>query len=290
MYTIRIHSRFRERQETNPIMTSTAVPELRRSKRKQAEQAAKPVADTANDDAPPPRKRARKAVASTTKPPTIKSVDRKVDERDTDIVPIESRQHNYTLPPFLALPRELRDEIYKHILNSDRSSKLKSGSRNIVTRCGLVGVNNQISAEFLDAVLFHAPVITTVVRNHNFAPVVTFLNRLSQAQLKRLSNYPESQATGVDDDDDDVRAKRKIRIILSYSAGAKDSRAHLNRWLDRFDNPDKRGKEIEFEYGNDGTYGNGGYKQRPRSREKASKRWNEEARKILMNAGRRGWW
>jgi hypothetical protein len=273
-------------------MASTVAPQLRRSKRKQAEQAAKPVADTINDDAPPPRKRARKAVASTTEPPIIKSVDGKVDERDTDIVPIESRQHNYTLPPFLALPRELRDEIYKHILNSDRSSKLKSGSRNIVTRCGLVGVNNQISAEFLDAVLFHAPVITTVVRNHNFAPVVTFLNRLSQAQLKRLSNYPESQAAGADDDDDndDVRAKRKIRIILSYSAGAKDSRAHLNRWLDRFDNPDKRGKEIEFEYGNDGTYGNGGYKQRPRSREKASKRWNEEARKILMNAGRRGWW
>ncbi|CAN9471053.1 unnamed protein product [Alternaria alternata] len=272
-------------------MNSTAAPELRRSKRKQAEQAAKPVADTTNDDASAPRKRARKAIATTMEPPTVKSVYGKVNEPDTDNVPAQPRQHNYTLPAFLALPRELRDEIYKHILNSDRSSKLKSGSRNIVTRCGLVGVNNQISAEFLDAVLFHAPVITTVVRNHNFAPVVTFLNRLSQAQLKRLSNYPESQAAGADDDDDDdVRAKRKIRIILSYSAGAKDSRAHLNRWLDRFDNPDKRGKEIEFEYGNDGTYGNGGYKQRPRSRGKASKRWNEEARKILMNAGRRGWW
>ena len=289
MYAIRTQLVLREQQVTNSIMASIVAPQLRRSKRKQAEQAAKPVADITNDDAPPPRKRARKAVASTTEPPTIKSVDRKVDERDTDIVPIESRQHNYTLPPFLALPRELRDEIYKHILNSDRSSKLKSGSRNIVTRCGLVGVNNQISAEFLDAVLFHAPVITTVVRNHNFAPVVTFLNRLSQAQLKRLSNYPESQAAGADDDDD-VRAKRKIRIILSYSAGAKDSRAHLNRWLDRFDNLDKRGKEIEFEYGNDGTYRNGGGKQRPRLREKASKRWNEEAKKILMNAGRRRWW
>ncbi|RYN17310.1 hypothetical protein AA0115_g11900 [Alternaria tenuissima] len=272
-------------------MNSTAVPELRRSKRKQAEQAAKPVADTTNDDAPPPRKRARKVAASTTEPSTIKSVDEKVNEPDTDNMPAQPRQDNYTLPPFLALPRELRDEIYKHILNWDRSSKLKSGSRNIVTRCGLVGVNNQISAEFLDAVLFHAPVITTVVRNHNFAPVVTFLNRLSQAQLKRLSNYPESQAAGADDDNDDnVRAKRKIRIILSYSAGAKDSRAHLNRWLDRFDNPDKRGKEIEFEYGNDGTYRNGGGKQRPRLREKASKRWNEEAKKILMNAGRRRWW
>jgi hypothetical protein len=245
-------------------MTTTAAPQLRRSKRKQSDEAANPVLKTTNDDAPAPlRKRARKAVAFVTEELTVRP-----------------QQHNYTLPPFLALPRELRDEIYKHILDQDNSSKLKSGSRNIVTRCGLVGVNNQISEEFLDAVLFHAPVITATVRNHNFAPIVTFLNRLSQAQLKRLSK-PGAEAH------DDVKSKRKIRIILSYAAGAKDSRAHLNRWLDRFDNPDKRGQEIEFEYGNDGTYQNGGYKQRPRLREKASKRWNEEASKIGKAAGRR---
>jgi hypothetical protein len=192
------------------------------------------------------------------------------------------------LPPFLALPRELRDEVYKHVLSSDDSSTLKSGSCNIITRCGLAGVNKQICEEYLDAVLFHAPVITATVRNHNFAPVVTFLNRLSQAQLKRLSNR---EAPVADADDDDARPKRRIRIILSYSAGAKDSRAHLNRWLDRFDNPDKRGKEIEFEYEGDGkTYGNGGYKQRPRGRAYASQRWNEEARKIGEAAkGRASW-
>ncbi|KAL1796217.1 hypothetical protein ACET3X_004757 [Alternaria dauci] len=275
-------------------MTSTAAPQLRRSKRKQAEQATTPVPDTTNDDAPAPRKRARKAVASATEPHTIKNADEGFNEPNTDSEPIQSQQDNYTLPPFLALPRELRDEIYKHILNSDKSSKIKSSSRgNIATRCGLVGVNNQISAEFLDAVLFHAPVITTVVRNHNFAPVVTFLNRLSQAQLNRLSAYPKSEAAGTDDDDDDDddgSPKRKIRIILSYTAKAQDSRAHLNRWLDRFDHPGKRGKEIEFEYGNDGTYTNGGYKQRPKLRATASKRWNEEAKKIIYNAGRRRWW
>ena len=188
------------------------------------------------------------------------------------------------MPPFLALPRELRDEIYKHVLEQDNSSTLKSGSgNNIATRCGLAGVNSQISDEFLDAVLFHAPVITATVRNHNFAHIVTFLNRLSKAQLTRLSTRGHQAAEA-----DEARPTRRIRIILSYAAGAKDSRAHLNRWLDRFDAPDKRGKEIEFEYEGDGTYRNGGYKQRPRTRATASQRWNEEATKIGRAAARSG--
>lgn len=123
--------------------------------------------------------------------------------------------------------------------------------------------------------------------------MVTFLNRLSQAQLARLS----SRGAGFTDEDD-ARSKRKIQIILSYSAGAKDSRAHLNRWLDRFDVLEKRGKEIEFVYDGDGTYQNGGYKQRPKTRAMASARWNEEARKIGQAAARAGrasggwggWW
>jgi hypothetical protein len=253
-------------------MTAIPAPQIRRSKRKQNEQAAKAAPDTTSDDAPTTRKRARKAVAS--------GAERSKSITDSNLV--LSRQHDRTLPPFLALPREMRDEIYKHVLEQDGSSTLKSGSRNIVTRCGLVEVNSQISKEFLDAVFFYAPVITTTVRNHNFAPVVTFLNRLSEAQLKRLSTRgPKAAET------DDTRSKRKIRIILHYSAGAKDSRAHLNRWLDRFDVPTKRGQEIEFEYNCDGSYLNGGYKQRPRLRHTASKRWNEEASKI-RKAGARG--
>ncbi|KNG47866.1 hypothetical protein TW65_05365 [Stemphylium lycopersici] len=262
-------------------MTTTAAPQLRRSKRKLASDVADQVSNAANDDAPAPAKRVRKTIASAPDPSTIQQENRKVDKAIIDDKPAHPQPKTYTLPPFLALPRELRDEIYKQILNSDKSNKLKSGSPNIATRCGLVGVNNQISEEFLDAVLFYAPVITTTVRNHNFAPVVTFLNRLSQAQLTRLSSQGEAQkASGADE----TKRKRKMKIILSYTAGAKDSRAHLNRWLDRFDHPGKRGKEIEFEYGGDGTYGNGGYKQRPRSRERASARWNEEARKIRKAA------
>jgi hypothetical protein len=179
------------------------------------------------------------------------------------------------LSPFLSLPRELRDEIYRHVLEQDKSPTLKSGSRNRVTRCGLVGVNNQISEEFLDAVLFYAPVITTTVCNHNFAHIVTFLNRLSEAQLAKLSTHGPGVAQA-----DDAKPKRKIRILLSYSGRALDIRVHLHRWLNRFDSPDKRGKEIEFEYAGDGTYENRGYKQKSKVRASASERWNEEAAKI----------
>lgn len=257
------------------------APELRRSKRKQpsstpVEQATKATAESTTNDAPVPRKRARKAVndeAKSTEKETSTCKSKDPAPRSPDSI------QPHSLPPFLALPRELRDEIYKHILHQDPSTTLKSGSRNLATRCGLVGVNNQLCEEFLDAVLFHAPVITTTVRNHNFAHVVTFLNRLSAAQLARLRTQP-GWGEKEEDENGSATPKRQIRIILSYTAGARDSRAHLNRWLDRFDVPDKRGKEIKFEYAGDGSYGQGGYKQRPRTRATASNRWNEEAAKI----------
>ncbi|KAF1967874.1 hypothetical protein BU23DRAFT_602603 [Bimuria novae-zelandiae CBS 107.79] len=264
-----------------------AAPPLRRSKRKLAEKTTELTPQTSIEPALAPRKRTRTAPKATIKSTFKTSPIPKpqIEDPPTDPTPPpEPTQPPQPLPPFLALPRELRDEIYKHVLDQDGSTTLKAGSRNTATRSGLVGVNSQICEEFLDAVLLYAPVISTTVRNHNFAHVVTFLNRLSQAQLARLAARRPHAA----DLDRHARATRKIKITLSYTAGAKDSRAHLNRWLDRFDVPDKRGKEIEFEYDCDGTYQNGGYKQRPKRRETASARWNEEASKIRKAAARGG--
>jgi hypothetical protein len=193
-------------------MTSTAAPQLRRSKRKQNEQADTPILETTVDDAPTTRKRARTAMDQALAPKEHGFGN--ANEPVMDKIPVRERQHDAILPPFLALPRELRDEIYKHVLEQDGSTTLKTGSRNIVTRCGLVGVNDQISEEFLDAVLFYAPIITTKVRNHNFAPVVTFLNRLSQAQLTRQSAKSESSFR--------TRQVPKIAVLIS-TAGWIDS-------------------------------------------------------------------
>jgi hypothetical protein len=153
--------------------------------------------------------------------------------------------------------------------------------RNFITKSGLIGTNSQICEEFLDAVLFYAPVINTTVRNHNFAHVVTFLNRLSEAQFTRFKSDAATKSL-----------HRKIRITLTYSHTKQSTKPQLNRWLDRFDDPNRRGAEVEVEYILDrASWGNGGYKQRPQARATAGPRSSEEIRKMTaaMRNRRNGW-
>lgn len=189
---------------------------------------------------------------------------------------------------FLALPRELRDEIYKHVLESGEKRAVTLQNRDFITKSGLIGVNSQIKEEFLDAVLFFAPVIHTTVRNHNFAHIVTFLNRLSEAQLHKLA----AAATPNSDPDAKVRS-RKIIITLTYSRTKASTKPQLNRWLDRFDDPKRRGAEVRIEYKLDrDSWQNGGYKQRAHGRATLGPRGQEEVNKILRatREGSRGYW
>lgn len=193
--------------------------------------------------------------------------------------PKRPRHDGNTRRAFFDLPRELRDQIYKHVLESDSLVTMKQ--RNFITKSSLVGTSSQIREEFLDAVLFYAPVINTTVRNHNFAHVVTFLNRLSEVQLKRF----KSDATA-------KSHQRTIRITLTYSHTKQSTRPQLNRWLDRFDDPNRRGAEIQFEYVLDrSSWSNGGYKQRPQFRATAGPRSSEETRKIIaaIREAGKGW-
>jgi hypothetical protein len=179
---------------------------------------------------------------------------------------------------FLELPRELRDEIYKHVLGPDSSVTMKQ--RNFITKSGLVGTNNQICEEFLDAVLFYAPVINTTVRNHNFAHVVTFLNRLSEAQFNK---FKSEAAAG--------SCHRKIRITLTYANTKQSTKPQLNRWLDRFDDPNRRGADIQIEYVLDqASWGDGGYKQKVAARATCGPRSKKETCKMMAarNANRGG--
>lgn len=236
------------------------------------------------------------------------------------------RQDDNTHFPFLELPRELRDEVYRHIVEAD-SSATTLRNQSLATKCGLVGVNNQVCEEFLDAVLFYAPVIKTTVRNHNFAHVVTFLNRLSEAQFKKFEKSSEELAVkekarreevsrfrnqryrswhswvhGTQQPPQDAKKdvsspsepkKRIIRITLTYSHTKTSTKAQLNRWLDRFDDPNRRGAEVDFEYVLDReTWGKGGYKQRPRGRVMSGERSSIETRKIMEvgEKARYGWY
>lgn len=173
---------------------------------------------------------------------------------------------------FLELLRELRDEIYKHVIAIEGSITLKQS--NFVTKSALIGVNNQITNEFFDTIFLYAPVLTTTVRNNNFAHIVTFLNRLSEAQFAWLQNHDTTRK--------DQKLQRKINIILTYTTTKISTRPQLNRWLDCFDDPNRRGAEIDFQYEiAPGSYDKGGRKQRPNLRSTAGPRSNEEARKIL---------
>ena len=273
-------------------------PTLRRSKRNQAAaeaiaQASTSLSNPTEEDAPVPRKRQRRTPASTTQPATRgtailkKRGGNSVKAQDPSERPsgAQLQQIDQPLSPFLALPRELRDEIYRHVLDQEEdATKSIYKSRNVVTRCGLVGVNSQIFEEFIDAVLFYASEIVMTVKNHNFAHVVTFLNRLSEAQLNQLRKLgPEAS-----EKDGKARAKCQIVILLHYTARAKESTKHLHRWLDQFDVPEKRGKEIEFQYVGDRTYRCGGYQQMPKrmAMATASQRWKEEGKKIRKGAER----
>ncbi|KAF2217431.1 hypothetical protein CERZMDRAFT_31565 [Cercospora zeae-maydis SCOH1-5] len=221
--------------------------------------------------------RKRKALVSETPAPQCKA------KRSRES-PIGTTSHF----PFLSLPLELRDEIYKHIIISDHGAT-SLRKQNLVTKTGLIGVNNQICQEFLDAVLFHAPVIETTVRNHNFAHVVTFLNRLSESQFRRISSKPATSSKSLDHHAKSAKASRRIRITLAYSPTKGSTKAQLNRWLDRFDDPNRRGKEIRFEYVVDfSTWANGGHKQRPRIRVLAGHGSNTAAAKIIKASTRSG--
>jgi hypothetical protein len=230
------------------------------------------------------RQRERKDVPESASSPPPQQSQRKREEVAPEPAgsrPPKRQRHDTNAPcAFLALPRELRDEIYKHVLGPDSSVTMKQ--RNFITKSGLVGTNNQICEEFLDAVLIYAPVIKTTVRNHNFAHVVTFLNRLSEAQLKK---FKSDAAAGL--------CRRKIRITLTYSNTKQSTKPQLNRWLDRFDDPNRRGADIQIEYVLDqASWGDGGYKQKVEGRATSGPRSKEETRKIIAarNANRRGYY
>jgi hypothetical protein len=213
------------------------------------------------------------------------------ETREQSVIDLEQRSTAVFNPPtstapsgFLALPRELRDEIYKHVLTSGVKRAVTLQNRNFITKSGLVGVNSQIKEEFLDAVLFFAPVIHTTVRNHNFAHIVTFLNKLSDAQIHKFA------AAAMPNSDPDAKTRsRKIIITLTYSRTKTSTKPQLNRWLDRFDDPKRRGAEVRFEYKLDqDSWENGGYKQRASGRA-GGPRSQEEVRKILQVTTGRRW-
>lgn len=127
---------------------------------------------------------------------------------------------------FLDLPTELRNTIYKKVID-DSALVIE---RVIVTihqpavTAALACVNRQIRSEFLALTLDPTPSIQTDVGNWDFGHVIRLLNA--------ITDY-EGFACNV--------------VIHLWFSGGYAEPAGLTRWLDRFGR-DKRGEGIEFEY------------------------------------------
>lgn len=136
----------------------------------------------------------------------------------------------------LDLPRELRDLVYKKVLEIYPVAHLSrfTSDRNLLTDCRLLSVSKQVQAEFRSVLNLHAPVIHTGVNSFDFGHVIHFLNCISDAELQKL------QA-------DTVSGLRQFSIHMGFR-GHQEIWSPLQRWLNRKNNPEKRGAGIEYHY------------------------------------------
>lgn len=180
--------------------------------------------------------------------------------------------------PFMQLPPELRNNIYEkalenhpvlHLSRSRTKKTLASGS-------SLIRASKAIRQEFLQMVVVGAPIVETTVLNYDFAHVIAFMNRMSDAELKRLEGEASTTQTEYADDMElehperqtettqtDLTAPRVFRIRLSFKFGdcsdndltwyKQKARAGIVRWVKRFDRPNKKGHKVHVEYVNAGS-------------------------------------
>ncbi|CAK4027213.1 Hypothetical predicted protein [Lecanosticta acicola] len=141
--------------------------------------------------------------------------------------------------PFLELAQETRDAIYDMVFEDCPPKLSRNVRKPLSTACALIRVNKQIHAELVDRIQYGTTPLHTEVINYNFAHIVTFLNRIPDPQLKKLT--PKK-------DEADKQKKRSLVITLSFCNDMALPDNGLTRWLNRVADPDKRGTDIEIHY------------------------------------------
>jgi hypothetical protein len=134
---------------------------------------------------------------------------------------------------FLDLPAELRNLVYKMVAE-DQTAVLKN--RELRDTSGLLDIDDQIRNEYLPMLLTYAATIEAEVNNLDFQNIVTFLNRLSDAEVNTLPNATKP-------------AVRPIEIKLKITEHAYKNRIELlRRWLNRVGHPTKKGTMLNISY------------------------------------------
>jgi hypothetical protein len=85
----------------------------------------------------------------------------------------------------MKLPPELRNQVYKYIAEDTEARLLPKTNGLLISKSPLLAVDKQIRTEFQGSLYLHSP-IKTHVKDFNFSHIVTFINKLSDGELKAL--------------------------------------------------------------------------------------------------------
>lgn len=134
----------------------------------------------------------------------------------------------------LELPAEIRNSIYEEVAADSQALISRRHRGTLLSKSGLGRLSRQVRSEYHAALYLYAPKITARVKNSDFGHVVTFLNRLSDAEMRAL---PSVQ----------VASNRRVTLELELGSDRVDYDL-LRRWLRRCGHPTKRGTNIGFSY------------------------------------------
>ena len=139
-----------------------------------------------------------------------------------------------TATPFrlFDLPGELSNLIYQKIAE-DQSAWLNPKIQ-LVDDSGILEID-ELREEYYQMLLLHAGHIYTTVRDCNFRYIITFLNRLSEAELKALPTTTKPST-------------RSITVRLDLGFSEHQGRAALWRWLNRVEDTTKKGTKLDISY------------------------------------------
>ena len=131
------------------------------------------------------------------------------------------------------LPAELRNLVYAEVAK-DNIAVLEKGT--FTDNSAFSQVSAQIHNEYMPILALHAKAIKPTVVDFDFRHIVTFINRLSAAELNNLPSLTKSNG-------------RNIEITLHFTNRAPFPDDYLlRRWLKRAGSTTKKGTMLDFQY------------------------------------------
>lgn len=134
---------------------------------------------------------------------------------------------------FLDLPAELRNLVYEHVANDSAPTVKRLGD--VASSSGMTRVSRQVHAEYQSVLKTKSQEIVVPVTELNFAPVVKFLDKLSDADLNRLPKV------------DGSNKERKVTVLLQISSDCINP-GELMTWVRWLAQSNHRGANVDLTY------------------------------------------